>query len=94
MGTGNIIYGQLGYLMNKNLLGEKHGQLQPYATFYRANFDLLKDLVNVYDLGINYLITGHKVKLSFDYQNRPYFNTNNQVTGRRGSYIMQFQLFI
>ncbi|MDQ4140208.1 MAG: hypothetical protein M3142_06755 [Bacteroidota bacterium] len=94
MGTGKIIYGQLGYLLNKNLLGEDHGQLQPYATFYRANFDLLNDPVNVYDLGINYLITGHKVKLSFDYQNRPYFNTNNRVNGRRGSYITQLQLFI
>ncbi|MDQ3290780.1 MAG: hypothetical protein M3Q05_05755, partial [Bacteroidota bacterium] len=94
MGTGNIIYGQLGYILNKNLLGEGNGQLQPYATYYRANFDLLNDPVNVYDVGINYLITGHKVKLSFDYQNRPYFNTNYQVNGRRGSYIMQFQLFI
>ncbi|PSR54223.1 hypothetical protein AHMF7605_12165 [Adhaeribacter arboris] len=94
MGTGNIIYGQLGYLMNKNLLGQGHGQLQPYATFYRANFNLLNDPVNVYDIGINYLISSHKVKLSFDYQNRPYFNLNNQVNGRRGSYIGQLQLFI
>lgn len=94
MGTGHIIYSQLGYLLNKNLLGQGHGQLQPYATFYHGNFELLNDRVNVYDIGINYLITGHKVKLSFDYQNRPIYNSTNQVFGRRGSYIAQFQLFI
>lgn len=94
MGTGHILYSQLGYLIGKDLLGEGNGQLQPYATFYHGNFDLLRDATNVYDLGINYLITGHKVKLSFDYQNRPVYNTNNQVFGRRGSYITQLQLFI
>lgn len=94
MGTGHIIYSQLGYLMNKNILGEGHGQLQPYATFYHGKFELLNDRVNVYDLGVNYLITGHKVKLSFDYQNRPIYNTGNQVYGRRGSYITQLQLSI
>lgn len=94
IGTGDIVYGQLGYLMDRNLLGVEHGQLQPYVTFYHGNFELLNDPTNVYDLGINYLITGHKVKLSFDYQSRPIYNISNQVYGRRGSYIMQLQLSI
>ena len=94
MGTGHIIYSQLGYLLDKGLLGEGNGQLQPYGTFYHGKFELLNDPVMVYDLGVNYLITGHKVKLSFNYQNRPIYNVGNQVFGRRGSYIFQFQLFI
>jgi hypothetical protein len=51
IGTGNIIYSQLGYLLRRDLLGEGHGQVQPYATFYHGKFDLLNDPTNVYDLG-------------------------------------------
>jgi hypothetical protein len=48
IGTGNIIYSQLGYLLRRDLLGEGHGQVQPYATFYHGKFHLLNDPINVY----------------------------------------------
>lgn len=94
IGTGHIIYSQLGYLFPRNLLGADNGQLQPYVTFYRGDFELLNDRTNVYDVGINYLMSGHKAKLSLDYQSRPYYNLNQQVNGRRGSLVFQYQLFI
>lgn len=49
--TGNIIYSQMSYLLRRNLLGEGHRLVQPYATFYHGKFDLLNDPTNVYDLG-------------------------------------------
>lgn len=94
IGTGRIIYSQLGYLLRRDFLGDGNGQLQPYVTFYRGKFDLLNDPTNVYDVGLNYLISGHKAKLSLDYQNRPYYNINQNVAGRRGSIVLQYQLFI
>jgi len=94
IGTGHIIYSQLGYLFRRDLLGENNGQLQPYVTFYHGKFELLNDPTNVYDLGINYLISGHKAKFTLDYQNRPYYNLNQQVNGRRGALVLQYQLFI
>jgi hypothetical protein len=93
MGTGNIIYSQVGYLLPKNLLGSV-GTLQPYATFQTNNFTKLKDRANVYDLGVNWLFKGHKSKLSLDYQNRPVYKNDNTVGTRKGCYILQYQLSI
>ena len=42
MGTGNIIAGQVGLLLPKNVLGEKNGQLQPYIMVMHGNFDRLQ----------------------------------------------------
>ncbi|WP_026462826.1 hypothetical protein [Adhaeribacter aquaticus] len=94
MGTGQIVYGQLGYLLANNLLGEDRGQLQPYVTYYHGRFELLNDPTNVYNIGFNYLLTGHRSKVSLDYQNRPYYNTAEKVAGRRGSITLQYQLFL
>jgi hypothetical protein len=93
MGTGNVIYAQIGFLMKKDLFGNQ-GTLQPYLTYQRNDFQYLNDPVNVYDLGINWLINGHKAKISFDYQNRPVYNTDLKVETRRGAYILQYQIFI
>jgi hypothetical protein len=104
-GTGQVIYAQAGYLMKKDLLGSQ-GTLQPYATYQRNMFTALADAANVYDVGINWLMNGHKSKLSFDYQNRPIYNSANNisvgdpsgikqgVSGRRGCFVVQYQIYI
>lgn len=95
-GTGNIVYGQVGYLLPKSLLGDK-GQLQPYASLMHANFERLSDPMNVFDIGANWLISGHNSKISIDYQNRPNYKMNGSeiVKDKRRSCIMlQYQVFI
>jgi hypothetical protein len=101
-GTGQVIYAQAGYLMKKDLLGSQ-GTLQPYATYQRNMFDAMADAANVYDVGINWLMSGHKSKLSFDYQNRPIYNNiavgdptgaKPGVSGRRGCFVLQYQIYI
>lgn len=94
MGTGQVLYSQLGYLLRRDLLGEGRGTLQPYLTYYHGKFDLLEDPTRVYNVGINYLLNGHKSKLSLDYQNRPYYRTNQTVAGRRGALTLQYQVSI
>lgn len=94
-GTGNVIYTQVGYLMKKDLLGT-HGTLMPYATFQQGDYDRLDKLMQVYDVGVNWLIKGHSSKLSLDYQIRPTYTpqgadllrdakTKNQV-------VLQYQV--
>jgi hypothetical protein len=94
MGTGSIVYGQVGLLLPKDLLGDNHGALQPYLTVQHNKFHALNDPVNVFNGGINWLVNGHRAKLSVDYQNRPVFNQDQKVSGRRGAYTIQYQIFI
>jgi hypothetical protein len=101
-GTGQVVYAQAGYLFKKDMLGS-HGTIQPYACYQRNMYQALADPVNVYDLGLNWLMNGHKSKLSFDYQNRPVYNNipvadpsgvKPGVSGRRGCFILQYQIYI
>lgn len=61
--------------MNKDLLGSNNGQLMPYVALMSANHERLHDQMNIFNFGINWLLKGHNSKFTFDYQNRPIFNT-------------------
>ncbi len=96
-GTGNIIYTQFGYLLPSGTL--KKGQLMPYTSFAYGNYERLGGLkVDIYNVGINYLINGHTAKVSLDWQNRPTFDINSngdvQKGGRKNCLILQYQIFI
>ncbi len=97
IGTGQVIYAQAGYLFKKDLLG-KNGTLQPYASGSYASYQKLKDPVLIYDLGLNWIMSGQNSKLSLDYQSRPIFNTNTNgeihetKSARRGQFVLQYQV--
>lgn len=98
-GTGQVLYTQLGYLLPKKLLGENNGQLMPYASAQYADYTALHNKgMLLFDIGCNWLISGHKSKISIDYQNRPtYYNdlTANTVKqgARKGCITLQYQIF-
>jgi hypothetical protein len=92
-GTGQVIYAQLGYLLKKDLLGEGHGTVMPYASLMSADYDLLNDRVNVFDVGVNYLIKDHNSKLTLNYQNRPVFDSGYNKSGSKGQVLLQYQIF-
>lgn len=77
-GTGSSIYTQVGFRLPNELLGEM-GTLMPYVSYRWSNYDKLKDPVNIYDAGVNWLIKKHQAKLSLNYQLRPVFT--KQVSG-------------
>ncbi len=97
IGTGQVIYAQIGYLFKKDLLG-KQGTLQPYASGSFANYEKLKDPVLIYDLGVNWVMSGNNSKLSLDYQSRPIFNSDKNgdlhetKNARRGQIVLQYQV--
>jgi hypothetical protein len=96
-GTGHVIYSQLGYLLNKDLLGNRSGTIMPYATIQTADYDRLDKKMTVFDLGVNWFITGNTSKLTLDCQNRPTFSLagNNLIRnpGRKSQYVLQYQFF-
>lgn len=95
IGTGSIAYAQLGFLLPKNVLGEKCGQLMPYVMITHSNFDRLKQQLNTIDAGLNYFIDGHKAKLSLNYQNRPVVSaTTLKEYTRKNMVVLQFQVAI
>jgi hypothetical protein len=94
-GTGKVFYGQVGYLLPKDLLG-KNGQLLPYASATIAKYDRLQGLTtSTINAGINWLVKGHKTKISLDWQNRPIYKiVANKVTNdqRKNCLILQYQI--
>jgi hypothetical protein len=94
-GTGNILYTQIGYLLKKDLLGD-NGTLMPYASLMSANYKRLDKQMNVFDVGINWLIKGHTSKFTLDYQNRPYYLQQGSDlirSGRRSQIVLQYQIY-
>lgn len=95
-GTGQVIYTQIGYLFPKQLL-KGNTKLMPYASAIFAKYDRLNHLsTNVYNIGLNYFINGHKAKFTLDLQNRPTYLVNNNILeagDRLNNLILQYQLF-
>ena len=96
IGTGTIFYGQFGYKMKNNLLGDQ-GTLQFYAGSQYSRFQLLKNASVMIEGGVNWLIHGNNFgKLSFGIQNRPVFIVNtsgeNVVSSRKNMYVLQYQV--
>ncbi|SHH50608.1 hypothetical protein SAMN04488109_4105 [Chryseolinea serpens] len=94
-GSGKVVYAQVGYLLKKDLLGTGNGTLMPYASIQAGNYDRLASNMNVWNVGVNWLIKGHTSKISLDYQNRPYFETQGTdmvKAGNKGQVVLQYQI--
>ena len=97
IGTGQVYFTQVGYLMKKDLLG-KLGTLQPYAQLIVSDYERVETTISIYDIGINWLQAGHRSKLSLDYQSRPVLVkgeneklVKNESDPRKGMLVLQYQ---
>jgi hypothetical protein len=90
-GTGTTLYGQIGYKFKENLIGKT--TLMPYASIQSSNFNRLKDQMNFYDIGVNWLLANHTSKFTVSYQDRPIYNTAGDQVSRNGSVVAQYQVF-
>jgi hypothetical protein len=96
-GTGNLLYGQIGYKFKNNLIGTT--TLMPYVSLQHATYERLAKDMNFWDLGVNWLLKGHTSKLTFAYQNRPVYEVQTPgaeaaLTGHKGSVLLQYQVFL
>ncbi|SDA50758.1 hypothetical protein SAMN03080617_00751 [Algoriphagus alkaliphilus] len=97
IGTGQVYYAQMGYLMRNDLLG-KQSTLQPYAQLIVSDYERVEKPITIYDIGVNWLQAGHRSKLSLDYQSRPILAkgnseklVKNESDPRKGMLVMQYQ---
>lgn len=94
IGTGNIWYTQVGYLLPKLKNGTA---FMPYATFTQKNFDRIGKASGQYDFGMNYFINGHNAKITLQYSSRPVYKTvngNPERNGSKGEFILQTHIFL
>ena len=99
-GTGNVLYAQCAYLMNREIF--KNGsQLMPYVSTTVARFNRLnnQNMVTA-NFGLNLLLKGHKAKLTLDFQNRPSVLLTQQgnvetvnIGKRLNTTTLQYQIF-
>ncbi|MFC3881493.1 hypothetical protein ACFOSV_14965 [Algoriphagus namhaensis] len=97
IGTGEIYYLQMGYLMRNDLFGDL-GTLQPYFQWSISDFERASNPFSVMNLGVNWLQKGNRSKLSLDYQSRPILTEgsngkliSNSAESRKGMIVMQYQ---
>ena len=96
MGTGNILFAQIGYKFKDDLLPD-NGTLMPYVECQYSQFQALKDPSVMVEAGLNWLIHGtHGSKLSLGLQNRPVFENNSLgvaiQTMRKNMLVLQYQI--
>lgn len=93
IGTGHTLYLQAGYKLPSSFFGKRGFTIQPYADLQASRFDRLNGWVHVFDAGLNFLLIGHKAKLSLNYQNRPVFGLQSlKQESRRSALILQWQM--
>ncbi|OON68740.1 hypothetical protein [Hymenobacter sp. CRA2] len=93
-GTGNVLYGQVGYKLPDNLVGST--TFMPYVSMQHANYERLNDAMNYYDVGVNWLLVGHTSKFTVAYQNRPIFTLDGLKANRtssRSAVVAQYQVY-
>jgi hypothetical protein len=91
--TGKYIRGELGYLLPGK--GMKN-RFQPYGAFTWKNFDALDEASMQYDVGINWLISGHNLKWTLQYSTRPIYGMEDEKNAwkeSKGQLILQTQIF-
>jgi hypothetical protein len=97
IGTGNTAFVQMGYKF-KDQLFSKWGTLQPYVSIQTSQFKLINNRMNLYNVGLNWLIDGAQSKISIDLQNRPIYTLNDvskwQSTSRKGMVVVQYQVLL
>ncbi len=100
-GTGQVFYAQFAYLMSQNLIRSK-SQFMPYLSLNVSSYDRFKQQhLSTINVGLNYLIKGHKAKFTLDWMNRPNVILT-QVNGEEvvnigknlNTIMLQYQIFL
>ncbi|WP_266365325.1 porin [Tellurirhabdus rosea] len=92
IGTGTIWYTQAGLLLPK---GDKSKvRVQPFAAYAVKDFEALGKTGNYYDMGCNFYIDGHHAKITPQYSTRPVYLDANTISGSKGEFILQAQIYL
>lgn len=97
LGTGNILYAQLGMRFPRF---ENGGAFMPYITGTYKNFEAIDEPSMQYDLGLNYFINKHYAKVTLQYSARPIYkfdsSQENEIAqnGLKGQLTLQTHIWL
>jgi len=97
LGTGNILYAQLGL---KFPSFENGSSFMPYLTGTYKSFEAIDSPSLQYDLGLNYFIKKHNAKITLQYSTRPVYkydsSQSNGITqnGLKGQITLQTHVWL
>ncbi|MEM0999930.1 MAG: porin [Bacteroidota bacterium] len=86
IGTGNIVYGSLGYLLPN--FSEKI-KIQPYLQYSHRRLEAQPEAASTIGIGANGFLDGHNCKVTIEYQNR-----RNPLGVRSGRLITQAMIYL
>jgi len=97
LGTGNILYAQLGL---KFPTYENGSAFMPYITGTYKSFEAIDSPSLQYDLGLNYFINKHNAKVTLQYSTRPIYKFDSSQSngiaqnGLKGQITLQTHLWL
>lgn len=99
IGTGQVYFGQAAFLLPKI---KKLGRFQPYASLIFAQYQRLSDPLAIPDMGLNWHLSGHSARVTFNYRLRPVFvyDTPGQrwsdvhQKNTKGEFTVQLQIYL
>lgn len=92
IGTGSIWYTQAGLLLPKGEGGK--ARVQPFAAYTYKNFEALGKASSNFDVGCNFYLDGHHAKITPQYSTRPIYTDKNTISGNKGTFVLQAQVYL
>lgn len=96
LGTGNLLYSQLGYMLPKFTQNQRY-RLMPYIAYAYKDLESVDEASHSFDMGTNLLLNGHNAKITAQYSQRPlYFEQDGLllVKDHKGEFTIQFHVFL
>ena len=93
IGSGNIWYTQAGILLPSKADKPKV-RVQPFGAFTYKNFDALDKSSTQFDLGTNFFLDGQHAKITAQYSARPIYTTPSTISGSKGEFVVQLQIYL
>lgn len=97
LGTGNIWYTQLGYLIPKFSKSKNEIRWQPFLAYTYKDLEFHNHPGNYFDIGANILLSGHHAKITPQLSFRPLYFSNTSgfyVDGYKPEFIVQLQVYL
>lgn len=92
MGTGNIWFSQIGFVLPKfsNIV-----KVQPFFNYALKDMKALNQSGSYYDIGANLFLYGQNARIVAQYSSRPLYDTaSKRIFDRKGEFLLSLQIVL